>query len=573
MATGTKQLKILIIEDQKYDYLLVQRTLSRSDLSVSLTWEQRGETALERLSRETFDIVLIDHQLPGITGLNVFEQMRDLYFNVPVIFVTGGGSEATAVTALKLGAQDYVVKDGRGDYLQLLPVIISKAYQQWENEKARLEAEQAVVQRAAELSALVEVSWALRAAATTEEMVNAVLQKTIKIAHAISATIFFIDRTNNDLLSMGSYPTSTHTVGTRHDLTEGILGEVARNGKVHISGNLLQNLGGANLPHRPYQSTNNLDNSITLPLYAYDDIIGVLHIILRTFSIELGQLLLAIADIAGNAFYRALVMETLEHHVTVRTAELTAANKRLRSLSHLQSKFISDVSHELRTPITNLSLYLNLLQKGRPERRENYISVLKKETARLTQLVEGILTMSRLDMPNTNKLEQRTPLYPSQLVETILDTYYDRAIQKGLQIKFIPDSRLPLIEGRDEQLKSLLTHILDNAIQYTDKGSVEIRLYATAMPEGICFQVTDTGDGIDPDDLEHVFERFYRGKGVSQSNQPGIGLGLSVARSIADLHNGRIQLRSQPGQGTTVSVYLPAYQPTPEIPQNGAHPT
>jgi hypothetical protein len=146
-------LRILIVEDEKHDFQLARRMLDKSDLDCTVTWVQRGEEAISRLQTEPFDVVLIDFQLPGASGLDAFQQMVAQGLEVPTVFVTGGGNEKIAVEALKLGAQDYLVKDPAGEYLNLLPVIIRKARSQWETEQARRRAEAELAQKAADLEA------------------------------------------------------------------------------------------------------------------------------------------------------------------------------------------------------------------------------------------------------------------------------------------------------------------------------------------------------------------------------------------------------------------------------------
>src|SRR5690606_38319977 len=148
---------------------------------------------------------------------------------------------------------------------------------------------------------------------------------------------------------------------------------------------------------RPQQ----VKTAIYAPLQAGTQSTGVVSVMNRPErpleEDDLG-LLMAMAEIAGSALHRAGLMETLEQRVVERTRELAEANERLKELDRLKSKFVSVVSHELRTPITSLSLYLDLIERGSPERSERYWAVLRKQTERLNQLIEDILSLSRLQM-------------------------------------------------------------------------------------------------------------------------------------------------------------------------------
>lgn len=146
-------LQILLVEDNKHDSRILRRALTRSHLNCKITWVMRGEEAVEQIKHHSFDVALIDFNLPGWTGMQTFEQMQARGISFPIIFVTGAGSEQTAVEALKLGAQDYLVKDPERTYLDLLPVVLGKVLTQWEDKQARLEAEASIRLYAADLEA------------------------------------------------------------------------------------------------------------------------------------------------------------------------------------------------------------------------------------------------------------------------------------------------------------------------------------------------------------------------------------------------------------------------------------
>ena len=147
---------ILMVEDEKHDYQIAKRALDKSDLPCEITWVPSGEEALKRLQTDPFDIVLTDFKLPGISGLETFEQIIAQGLDVPVVFITGSGNESVAVEALKLGAQDYLVKDSAGEYLRLLPTVMRKARIQWEDRQARKQAEHALQESEKKYQQLIE---------------------------------------------------------------------------------------------------------------------------------------------------------------------------------------------------------------------------------------------------------------------------------------------------------------------------------------------------------------------------------------------------------------------------------
>ena len=256
----------------------------------------------------------------------------------------------------------------------------------------------------------------------------------------------------------------------------------------------------------------------------------------------------------------------LEMRVVTRTHELAAANQslaavvdRLQDLDRLKSKFVSDVSHELRTPVTSLSLYIDLLEHGKPEKRDLYVSKLKEQMARLHKLINDILDMSRLERDRDEGGRSLVDL--NAIAEHVSAMERGAAEAAGLTLACEVTDHLPPVVARPDQLTRAITNLVANAIKYTPTGGV--RVQTRRDTQRVCLEVTDTGRGIPADELPHVFERFYRGRAVAQSAIPGTGLGLSIVKEIIESHGGMVEVRSQMGQGSTFRVWLPVAEDDP----------
>ena len=247
--------------------------------------------------------------------------------------------------------------------------------------------------------------------------------------------------------------------------------------------------------------------------------------------------------------------EELEQRVAERTRELAEANEQLKELDRLKSKFVSDVSHELRTPIANLTMHLNLLERGKPDKRGHYIAVLREQAARLGRLVESILDLSRLEQGAAHPAFE--PLDFNALVEQVIAVQHLRAETLGLALIFEPCAHMPAVRGVFDQLAQVVTNLVSNAINYTPSGEVRVSTCCDVERGPVCLQVEDSGIGIDPEDLPHLFDRFYRGQRASQSDIPGSGLGLAIVKEIVESHGGQIEVESQVGRGSRFLVWLP----------------
>jgi PAS domain S-box-containing protein len=252
----------------------------------------------------------------------------------------------------------------------------------------------------------------------------------------------------------------------------------------------------------------------------------------------------------------------LEARVSERTAELRSANERLKELDRLKSKFVADVSHELRTPITGLQMRLYLMERS-PERLNEHVVILTDYVQRLADLVRSVLDLSRLDL---GKKVAFAPVNLNTVIDREIAIHHSQAQSAGVELTIDLDERLPLVRGEANQLGQVVSNLVGNAIRYTPQGDVRLRTFTDAKTSQVFLEVSDSGLGIAPEDVPHLFERFYRGKNAIKAEIPGSGLGLSIVKEIVELHNGSISVESKVGQGTTFRISLPAESVVESLP-------
>jgi signal transduction histidine kinase len=264
------------------------------------------------------------------------------------------------------------------------------------------------------------------------------------------------------------------------------------------------------------------------------------------------------------------INQNLDRLVGERTAELAEANaylevsnERLKELDTLKSKFVSDVSHELRTPISNISIYLEMLeglikklQTTIPEKAISFIDVARQETKRLSTLINDILDSSRLEQSMANP--EMVPVDVHELVQSVVETNRINAESKGLALNLNLTNGSPKILADAAQLKQVFTNLVANSVNYTIKGKINIT--TMVMGDTFTFLIQDTGMGIASDDIPHLFERFYRGQQASRSSIPGTGLGLAITKEIIELHQGEIEVQSELNIGTTFIINFPIHK-------------
>ena len=219
-----------------------------------------------------------------------------------------------------------------------------------------------------------------------------------------------------------------------------------------------------------------------------------------------------------------------------------------------QKQFVSDASHELRTPIAVIQGYINMLDrwgKRDEEVMEESIEAIKNEAQSMQELVEKLLFLSRHDK-KTLKLKKRFFEMSEVVEEMVKET---RLVAKNRRVESGPMEEV-IVYGDEQSLKQAIRVFIDNAVKYTRDGdSITI---SCQNDQGDCvIRVADTGIGMLQEDLNHIFERFYRSDQVRNEKISGHGLGLSIARLIIVKHTGRIKVRSQYTVGTTFQITLP----------------
>ncbi len=228
-----------------------------------------------------------------------------------------------------------------------------------------------------------------------------------------------------------------------------------------------------------------------------------------------------------------------------------------KELDRLKDEFVSNVSHEFRAPLANIKLYLRLLDSGRLEKREQYMQTLQRETARLENLVEDLLYISRLDQGTVQSHSAPLDLHP--LIAEIIADRSDLAAKHGVSLDYLPNNSLPLALAEPGMLMQVITNLMSNAINYTPPGgliTIMTGMRTHDRQEWVTVTVQDTGPGINATDRPHIFERFYRGEAGRRSGAPGTGLGLAICKRIVEKLEGHLTLKSEPGQGAVFTVWL-----------------
>jgi signal transduction histidine kinase len=257
----------------------------------------------------------------------------------------------------------------------------------------------------------------------------------------------------------------------------------------------------------------------------------------------------------------------LETKVSDRTAALESANKalasaneQLKDLNNLKSAFVSIASHELRTPLTSMKGYVENMLDGLAgtltEKQASYLTRVSHNVERLTRMVNDLLDLSRIE---AGRLEvDLGPMSLADSVTEVLDTFQPIAKAKGIRLSEERPAITTQVLGDRDKLHQVLTNLVHNAIKFTPKDGeicVEVQPYAEGF---VRVAVIDSGCGIPPDEVDKVFDRFYRGDSVSPDAR-GAGLGLAITKTLVELHGGKIWVESTVHRGSRFHFTLPTH--------------
>jgi signal transduction histidine kinase len=240
------------------------------------------------------------------------------------------------------------------------------------------------------------------------------------------------------------------------------------------------------------------------------------------------------------------------------------------ALAKLKSDFVSNVSHELRTPLALIRLYAETLELGRistSEKKQQYYRIIRKESERLTSLINNILDFSRIEAGRKEYEFRETDI--AELVRNTLDSYRYQIEQQGFALEENIQSNLPRLEVDREAIARALVNLINNALKYSnDDKFLGVKLY---RENGVVkLEVADHGIGIGRNDQAKIFEKFYRAGDPLVHNTKGSGLGLSLVRHISEAHGGDISVESTPGKGSKFILSLPVKEVAERVPHQAA---
>lgn len=558
--------KILIVDDREDNLQFLTEYVLASE-GYSYIIARDGFSALQKALAEKPDLIIMDIRMPGMSGLEVLQQLNQREVNIPVILMTFHGSEETAVQAFRLGARDYIIKPFEMDEMhRAINRALSETRLRQEKEELSevlVRSNQQLTQRIRELNALFGIGKSVTSLLDLEKVLNRIVEAAVYITGAEEGTLLLVDESSGELyLRAARNLGDKYARGFRLRVEDSLAGQVVKTGKPIIA-QVEDTDQGLKI------KTGYLVRSLlNVPLKTADKVIGVLSVdnrlSTRLFSTNDQYLLSALADWATIAIENARVVENLEkaraeiakwneeleQRIADRTKELKAAQDRLVQSEKLASigQLASGVAHEINNPIGVILSFAQVLVRKVPPEDPFYkpLRSIEREALRCKAIVHNLLDFARRTTPSLKLLDI------NRVLDLTCELLIHQLDDQGTKLIKSYEPNLPPIMGDANQLQQVFTNIIMNAHQAMPDGG-ELRITSRQLGDEIQVLFADTGSGIPPENLKRIFDPFFTTKEVGQ----GTGLGLSVSYGIVQSHGGTIEVESKVGVGSVFVVRLP----------------
>ncbi|MBL4654292.1 MAG: response regulator, partial [Bacteroidia bacterium] len=488
-----KKYNLLYVEDDPEDQVSF-RAFCRDNLpEIELTLCDSVQATQELLDKETFDIIISDYYLGDGTGFEVIKMAQ----NIPVVIVTGAGDEKTAINALKNGAYDYLIKDIESSYLKLLPITLDNVF-------------------------------------TRKETEDQIEKLSIAVSKIDNSVIIADNEGRIEWVNEGF----TRITGYTLKDVKGTHGEVLRRGaKTPLSdpkyfNKLIRKKESIIYEAKNYTKTGKI-------YWVYTQITPI-----KNKNGEVEKVVAVDADIT-------------EKKKTER--ELIQAKHLAEKSVKAKEQFLANVSHEIRTPMNAIMGMLHLLKEANlNEKEKNYLNTISQSSENLMVIINDLLDISKIEAGKFTLEETEFEL--DKLIDSLITSLQYRVNEKGIYLKANIDDKISrILIGDPVRINQILTNLVGNSIKFTEQGGVTIDVTLAEKNNEeytILFSIKDTGIGIPKEKLSSIFESFTQASSDTTRKFGGTGLGLTISQQLVELMEGKIDVTSEVGKGSTFSFEL-----------------
>jgi signal transduction histidine kinase/DNA-binding response OmpR family regulator len=534
---------ILIVDDRRDKLLALSAALE--GVCPYIATATSGREALKLLLERNFAVILLDVNMPGMDGFETagLIRQRESTESTPIIFITSFGDDMHVSRGYSLGAVDYILAPIVPEVLRTKVSVfldLGRKTREIERQAERLR------HRAEQLHKLSQASLAIHSAMSLDKMLEVITDSARDIigAHRASAVTAWDEnwaRCKKTLSLSPQLESARSQLAPANGLElRGLWLQLGRASR--LTPQELQSHPAWQLLGRPIWNSLEAPDWLAAPLTGRDGRdMGLLHVCGKCqgdFSAEDEAVLLQLAQMASIAIENTL-------------------NSEAREANRIKDEFLATLSHELRTPLTAMLGWTQLLRTGKlgDEEAARGLDVIERNVLAQAKLIDDLLDVSRIITGKLKLSVQRLSL--ASVIEAAIDVVRPAANAKGIELVTSLGERTAEASGDPDRLQQVVWNLLVNAIKFSPPGgAVRVNLMREESRSRI--EVADCGEGIAPEFLPHIFDRFRQADSSTRRAHGGLGLGLAIVRHVVELHGGSVHACSDgPGRGATFVVELP----------------
>jgi signal transduction histidine kinase/DNA-binding response OmpR family regulator len=574
MAFEATKINILMVDDNPKNLMALETILQAEDRN--LVRATSGDEALRYLLDHDVAMILLDVYMPGMSGLDTAELIRgrEKTKDIPIIFITADSTGVAHVTrGYSLGAVDYILKPIEPDILRSKVAVFVDLYKktlQIKQQAAMLHEKNIALENAnlQRLTMLIDLGQQLAAERDPVKLLEKFCYSARNIVGAEFAAVGLLSENGSELDHFIT------TAPTRNDLPA-------------VDEKLLHRLFTERRPFRLYDidskelapnSPHPVYSFLGAPIISASEVYGWLYLTnklnVEEFSEADERLAVTLTSQVAVAYENARLYAELQRHATELSQEIAerkqAEEERAKLLileqkarteaeraNRAKDEFLATISHELRTPLTAMLGWARMLRSGKLEDElfNRALETIERNAKAQAQLIDDLLDVSRII---TGKLRIETrPIELAPIIEAALDAIRPAAEAKSIQLKMDLDAFAGTVSGDPNRLQQVFWNIFSNAVKFTPNGGM-VEAQMKRVNSHLEVIISDTGPGISPDFLPHIFDPFRQADGSTTRTHGGLGLGLSIVRHLVELHGGIVYASSPgKGQGSKFTVSLP----------------
>lgn len=539
--------KVVIVDDDRLIRERCAEVLAGRGFHVLMA--ERGAELLEKIRQERVDVVLLDLVLPDGAGTDLLPFIREIDPDLPVVIITGYAALENAVEAMKRGAYDFIEKPVQPDVLlNAVHRALEKRLLDVRNRRLMLE----LSQKVNEFLMLHQVGEAINSTLDLNEILRALVGLARNALSAEACSLFLLDRAEEALsLEVAVTEAGLEGGGQRIPRGQGIVGGVAESGQPALAPAAPAHprfvRAADEALGRPVRSL------LAVPLRSKGRVIGVLATQNKRGRDTFDEDDLRLLGLIGTQASVAIENGRLYRQVRQQLDDL-------QRLEEMKEHLMQLLVHDLQNPLTSITLYLEMAAPAR-EDDLTFLNDARRSCKQLTTMVDDLLDIGRMEEGRL-KLDVG-PLDLAALIREGVATVRPVAAEDGKEIALEIAPDLPTVLGDRDIVGRVLGNLLSNAIKHSfPQGRIAVRAAPHAAPEFVRVDVMDNGEGIPKEYHQRIFEKFGQVESRLAGRRTGRGLGLTFCKMAVEAHGGRIWLQSEPNQGSTFSLTLPAQLPT-----------